>query len=34
VLLTEKGESPKYAPIIAGEFLLQKHLASLGIKKP
>ena len=34
VLLTDKGESPKYAPIIAGEFLLQKHLASLGIKKP
>jgi len=31
--LTAEGESPKYAPIIAGDFLLQKHLASLGIKK-
>jgi hypothetical protein len=33
VLLTDEGEAPKYAPIIAGDFLLQKHLASLGLKK-
>jgi isopenicillin N synthase-like dioxygenase len=29
-LLTQSGESPKYEPIIAGDFLLQKHLAAMG----
>lgn len=31
-LLTQSGEEPKYEPIVAGDFLLQKHLASMGQK--
>jgi isopenicillin N synthase-like dioxygenase len=31
-LLTQNGETPKYEPIIAGDFLLQKHLAAMGQK--
>lgn len=29
-LLLREDEEPKHPPIIAGDFLLQKHLASLG----
>lgn len=32
-ILVEEGEKAKYEPIVAGEFLLQKHLASMGIYK-
>eukprot|EP01040_Poterioochromonas_malhamensis_P003988 gene3988-4267_t len=32
-ILTQPGESAKHEPIIAGDFLLQKHLASMGIYK-
>jgi isopenicillin N synthase-like dioxygenase len=32
-LLSSSDEKPKHEPIIAGEFLLQKHLASIGMKK-
>ena len=31
-LLTTDNNQPKYEPIIAGDFLMQKHLASVGIK--
>eukprot|EP01031_Cornospumella_fuschlensis_P035062 gene35062-42463_t len=32
VLLKSADEEPKHPPIIAGDFLLQKHLASLGMR--
>ena len=31
-LLTDNNNKAKYEPIIAGDFLMQKHLASVGIK--
>lgn len=31
-LLTVAGETPKYEPILAGDFLMQKHLAAMGQK--
>eukprot|EP01033_Poteriospumella_lacustris_P000633 gene633-438_t len=31
-LLTAAGETPKYEPILAGDFLMQKHLAAMGQK--
>lgn len=33
VIVQGADEQPKYAPIIAGDFLLQKHLASMGAKQ-
>lgn len=32
VIVQGEDEQPKYAPIVAGDFLLQKHLASMGAK--
>lgn len=32
-LCVPDGESPKYAPIVAGDFLMQKHLASVSAYK-
>jgi isopenicillin N synthase-like dioxygenase len=33
VILTHENEVAKHEPIIAGDFLMQKHLASIGMKK-
>lgn len=33
VITKDDQEVPKHAPIVAGEFLLQKHLASVGMRK-